>query len=325
MKEDVSFHDVLEAYKRIKSSVFRTPLYHSVALSKRIGVETYLKLECFQLTGAFKIRGAINKIYSLSKSELRKGLVTASSGNHGLAVSYAAKLHGSKATIVVPEKAVEEKIRAIQDYGAKVIKHGRNYDEAYVKALEIQKESGATFVHPFNDPLVIAGQGTIGLELLEDIPDIDTIIVPIGGGGLISGVSIAAKTLKPHIRIVGVQPEGAQAAYLSWKAGEIVEVDAVKTVADGLAAKKPLELTFNTIKRYVDEILLVSDEEIGEAVLTLLNLVHVLAEPSGAASTAALLSRYKPEPKEKVAVIVTGANISINYLASLLTQPKPTV
>jgi len=326
MKEDVSFQDILEANKRIKSLVFRTPLYHSVALSKRIGVETYLKLECFQPIGAFKIRGAINKIRSLSKSELRKGLVTASSGNHGLAVAYAAKLHGVKATIVVPENAVEEKIRAIEDYGAEVIKYGRNYDEAYVKALEIRKESGGTFVHPFNDPFIIAGQGTIGLELLEDIPDVDTIIVPIGGGGLISGVSIAAKTLKPNIKIVGVQPEGAPAVYLSWKTGKIVEVDSIKTVADGLAAKKPLELTFKIIKRYVDKILLVSDKEIGKAVLTLLNLVHVLAEPSGAASTAALLFRYKPKPKEKVAVIVTGANISINYLASLLKKPpKPTV
>jgi len=208
MREDVSFEDILEANKRIKSLVFRTPLYHSVALSKRIGVATYLKLECFQPIGVFKIRGAINKIRSLSKSELRKGLVTASSGNHGLAVAYAAKLHGVKATVVVPENAVEEKIRAIEDYGAEVIKNGRNYDEAYAKALEIRKESEATFVHPFNDPLVIAGQGTIGLELLEDIPDVDTIIVPIGGGGLIAGVSIATKTLKPSVKIVGVQPEG---------------------------------------------------------------------------------------------------------------------
>ena len=318
MKEDVSFQDILEAKRRIKSLVFRTPTYLSVALSKRTNVETYLKLECFQPIGAFKIRGAINKIRSLSKSELEKGLVTASSGNHGLAVAYAAKLHGAKATVVVPRNAVKEKVRLIEDYGAEVIKYGKNYDEAYSKALEIQKERKATFIHPFNDPFVIAGQGTVGLELLEDVPDIDTIIVPIGGGGLISGICIATKTVKPNIKIVGVQAEGAPAVYLSWKAGKIVEVNTVKTVADGLAAKKPLELTFKIIKRYVDEILLVSDEEIGEAVLALLNLAHVLAEPSGAASTAALLFKYKPKPREKVAVIVSGANISINYLASLL-------
>lgn len=324
MRENVNFQSILEAKNRIKSFVFRTPTYHSIAFSKRIGAKTYLKLECFQPVGSFKIRGAVNKVRSLSRSELKKGLITASSGNHGLAVAYAAKVHGARATVVVPENAVEEKVKAIEDYGAEVIRHGKNYDEAYFKALEIQKEKKAVFVHPFNDPFVIAGQGTIGLELLEDVPNIDSIIVPIGGGGLISGISIAAKTLKPNIKIVGVQSEGAPAVYLSWKAGKIVEVDSIKTVADGLAARKPLELTFRIIKQYVDDILLVSDEEIGEAVLALLNWAHVLAEPSGAASSAALLFRYKPKSKEKVAVVVTGANISMNYLASLLKQyPNP--
>jgi len=321
MNEAVSFQNVLEANKRIRSFVFRTPTYHSVALSKRTGAEVYLKLECFQPVGVFKIRGAVNKIRSLSKSELKKGLITASSGNHGLSVAYAAKIHGAKATVVVPENAVEEKVKAIEGYGAEVIKHGKNYDEAYSKALEIRKEREATFVHSFNDPFIIAGQGTIGLELLEDVPDLDTIIAPIGGGGLISGISVAAKTLKPNIKIVGVQPEGAPAVYLSWKAGKIVEVDSVRTVADGLAARKTLELTFKIIKRYVDDVLLVSEREIGDAVLTLLNRAHVLVEPSGAASSAALLFRYKPKPKEKVAVIVTGANISMDYLTSLLKQP----
>jgi threonine dehydratase len=175
-------------------------------------------------------------------------------------------------------------------------------------------------VHPFEDPFVIAGQGTVGLELLEDVPDLDTIIAPIGGGGLISGVSIAAKTLNPKLRIVGVQSEGAPAVYRSWRAGKIVEVDSVNTVADGLAARKPLELTFGIIKRYVNTVLLVSEEEIGEAVLALLHKAHILAEPSGAASLAALLFKYHPKPKEKVAVIISGANISIDYLASLLKQ-----
>jgi len=237
-----------------------------------------------------------------------------------LSVAYAAKIYGAKAIVVVPENAVKEKVEAIESYGAEVVKYGKDYDEAYSKALEIQKETGTTFVHPFNDPFVIAGQGTVGLELLEDVPDLNTIVVPVGGGGLICGISIAAKTLNPNIRLVGVQSEGAPAVYQSWKAGKIVEVDSVNTIADGLAARKPLDLTFRIIKRYVDDILLVTDQEIGEAVLALLYEAHILAEPSGAASSAALLFKYHAKPKEKVAVIVSGANISIDYLASLLKQ-----
>ena len=321
MKEDVvGFQAILEASRKIRTFVARTPTYRSVAFSQRTDAEVYLKLECFQPVGVFKIRGAVNRICSLSESELKKGLVTASSGNHGLAVAYAANIYGAKAIVVVPENAVKEKIKAIESYGAEVVKHGKDYDEAYSMALKIQKEAGTTFVHPFDDPFVIAGQGTVGLELLEDVPDLNTIIVPIGGGDLISGISIAAKTLNPNTRIVGVQPEGAQAIYLSWKAGKIVEVDSVNTVADGLAARKPLDLSFRIIKRYVDDILLVTEREIGQAVLALLHEAHILAEPSGAASVAALLFKYRPKPEEKVAVIVSGANVSTDYLASLLRQ-----
>jgi threonine dehydratase len=320
--EVVSFQNILEASKKIRNLVTRTPAYHSVVFSRRTGAEVYLKLECFQPVGAFKIRGTINKICSLSQSELKKGLVAASSGNHGLSVAYAAKIYETKAVVVVPENAVKEKVEAMESYGVEVIKYGRDYEEAYSKALEIQKKTKMTFVHPFNDPFVVAGQGTIALELLEDIPDLDTIIVPIGGGGLISGIAVAAKTLKPNIKIVGVQAEGAPAVYRSWKAGKIVEIDSVKTVADGLVARKPLDFTFRIIKRYVDDILLVTDQEIGEAVLALLREAHILAEPSGATSLAALLFKYHPESKEKVAVIISGANISISYLTSLLNKQK---
>ena len=321
MKEGaVTFQDILEANRKIRNFIIRTPAYMSVAFSRRTGAEVYLKLESFQPVGVFKIRGAINKIANLSHSELEKGLVTSSSGNHGLAVAYAAKIFGAKAVIVVPENAVQEKVEAIESYGAEVVKHGKDYDEAYFKALEIRKKTKTTFVHPFNDPFVIAGQGTIGLELLEDIPDLNTIIAPVGGGGLISGIAIAAKTLKPNIKIVGVQAEGAPAVYRSWKAGKIVETDSVETVADGLASRKPLDLTFRMMIRYVDDILLVTDQEIGEAVLALIREAHILAEPSGAASLAALLSRYNPKPREKVAAIISGANISIDYLASLLKK-----
>jgi len=326
MKEGaVSFQDILEANRKIRNFVIRTPTYMSVVFSRRTGAEVYLKLESFQPIGVFKIRGAINKICSLPPSELKKGLVTSSSGNHGLSVAYAAKIFGAKAVVVVPENAVKEKVEAIESYGAEVVKYGKDYDEAYSKALEIQKETKTTFVHPFNDPFVIAGQGTIGLELLEDVPDLDTIIVPVGGGGLISGIAIAAKTLKPYIKIVGVQAEGAPAMYRSWKAGRIVEVESVETVADGLASRKPLDLTFKIIRRYVDDILLVTDREIGEAVLALLREARILVEPSGAASLAALLFRYHPKPKEKVAVIISGANISVDYLTALLNEQKANI
>jgi threonine dehydratase len=321
MKEEVvSFRSILEARRKIGNLVTKTPTYLSNVFSQRTGAEVYLKLECFQPVGVFKIRGAVNKICSLSPSELERGLVTASSGNHGLAVAYAAKIYGAKAVVVVPENAVKEKVEAIESYGADIVKYGKDYDEAYSKALEIQREAGTTFVQSFEDPFVVAGQGTVGLELLEDVPDLDAIIVPVGGGGLISGISIAAKTLNPKLRIVGVQSEGAPAVYRSWRAGKIVEVDSVNTVADGLAARKPPDLTFGIIKRYVDTVLLVSEEEIGEAVLALLHDAHILAEPSGAASLAALLFKYHPKPEEKVAVIISGANISIDYLVSLLKQ-----
>ncbi|MFQ5999245.1 MAG: threonine ammonia-lyase [Candidatus Bathyarchaeia archaeon] len=323
MKEEVvSFQKILEARRKIRKFVTRTPTYLSVVFSQKTGAEVYLKLECFQPVGSFKIRGAVNKICSLSRSELEKGLVVASSGNHGLSVAYAAKIHGAKAVVVVPENAVKEKVEAIGNYGAGVVKYGKDYDEAYSKALEIQKKTKRTFVHPFNDPFVIAGQGTISLELLEDVPDLDAIIVPVGGGGLISGIAVAAKTLKPDIKIIGVQAEGAPAVYRSWKAGKIVEIDSVKTVADGLVARKPLDLSFRIIRKHVDDILLVTDREIGEAVLALLREAHILAEPSGATSLAALLFKYNPKPGEKVAVIVSGANISIDYLTTLLNEQK---
>lgn len=316
--EGVTFQNILEARNRIASFVVRTPTYPCVTISQELSADVYLKLEVFQPIRVFKIRGAFNKVCSLSPEERENGVVAASSGNHGLAVAYAAKTLGIKAIICVPEKAVEEKVKAIEGYGAEIIKFGKDYDEAYSKALEIQSKTKTAFVHAFNDPFVIAGQGTIGLELLEDVPDLDTIIIPIGGGGLLSGVATAAKTMKPNVRIVGVQAEGASAYYQSWKAGKIVELDSVHTVADGLAARKPMDLAFGILRRYVDDILLVSEDEIGEAVLTYLHKARLLVEPSGAASLAALLFKYHPKPKEKIALITSGGNISVNYLITLL-------
>lgn len=320
MHEDViSFQDILTANDTLEGFITQTPTYRSEIFTQRTGAEVYLKLECFQPTGVFKIRGAINKICNLSPAELKKGLITSSSGNHGLSVAYAAKIFGTKAVVVVPVNAVNEKVEAIERFGAEVVRYGKDYDEAHAKSLQLQQKTKTIFVHPFDDPLVIAGQGTVGLELLRAVPNLETIIVPIGGGGLISGICVAAKTLNPALKIVGVQPEGAPAVYRSWKAGRIVEVDSVKTAADGLAARKPLETTFRIITKYVSDILLVTEQEIGKAVLELITKAHLLTEPSGAAALAALLFQYQPTRNEKVALIISGANISTNYLATLLT------
>ncbi|MFQ6075184.1 MAG: threonine/serine dehydratase [Candidatus Bathyarchaeia archaeon] len=313
----ITLQDVLKAQNTIKGHVTRTPTQLSQALSQRTGAEVYLKLETVQPIRAFKIRGALNKISSLTPTERDKGVITASTGNHGLAVAYSARLFGLKAVIYVPEDAVEEKVDAIERLGAEVVRVGRDYQEAYLKSLESQRRTGATYLHSYNDPLVIAGQGTIGLELLEDVPDIDTVIVPVGGGGLISGVGMAAKTIKPNIRIIGVQAAGAPAMYDSWKEGRIVERP-VKTIADGLASRKPLKLTFEMVKRYVDDIVLVTDDEMVEAMRLLIREEHLLAEPSGAAALAALLFRHRPKPGEKVALIVSGANVSTDLLGEIL-------
>lgn len=314
---DVKLEDIKQASLRIKDYITSTPLQLSPILSQETESDVYLKLECYQSVGVFKIRGALNKILSLPESKLKNGLITASSGNHGIAVAYGAKVTQSRASVVVPDNAIEEKVKHIISYGGNVIKHGKNYDDAYCRAMEIRDETGEVFVHPFDDPFVIAGQGTIGLETVLKVPDLDTLIVPIGGGGLISGISIAAKTLSSKIKIVGVQSEGAPATYNSWKAGKIIELDSIKTIADGLAARKPSDLTFRIIKNRVDDILLVSDREIGEAVMKLLKDTNILAEPSGAAPLAALLFKYNPKPNEKIALIVTGRNISLKYLAGL--------
>ena len=295
-KVDVKLADILQASNRIKDHVTYTQVQLSPVLSREIGSDVYLKLECHQSIGVFKIRGALNKILSLPESKLKKGLITASSGNHGIAVAYGAKIAHSQATVVVPDNAIEEKVKYIRSYGGNVIKHGRNYDTAFKKAMEIQDETGEIFVHPFDDPFEVAAQGSIGLELLSKVPNLDTIIVPIGGGGLISGIAIAAKTLSSKIKVIGVQSEGAPSMYNSWKAGRILELDSIETIADGLAARKPSELTFKIVKNRIDDILLVSDQEIGLAVMKLLKDANILAEPSGAASLAAL-SKYHSRPE----------------------------
>jgi len=316
----VTLSAIQEARKRIFGIAYRTPLYYSPGLSARTGAAVYMKLECYQPIRVFKIRGAANKILQIPKADRDRGFVAASSGNHGLAISYMANRVGGKATIVVPTTAVEEKVAAIQEYGAEVVKHGLFHDQRMKKALEIQKETGCVFIHPFDDPDIIAGQGTIGLEIIEDLPDVDRVIVPIGGGGLISGISTAIKALKPSAKVIGVEPEKASSMFHSVRNNKITRLQDTSTIADGLAAREPGERTFAIVRQNVDEIQLVSEEQIEHAVAVVMKECHLTIEPSAAAAFSALLTKQGIGRGEKIAVVVSGGNISLKMLRNILDK-----
>ena len=271
---------------------------------------------------AFKIRGAANKILSLPEDKMKKGIITASSGNHGLAVSYIANKLKLHATIVLPENVVPEKLEMITSLGAKTVFFGKQQDERLRKALEIQNSEGLTFIEPFNDLEIIAGQGTCGLELVEDLPEVERVFVPIGGGGLISGIASAVKLVKSNdIKVIGVQPEGSPSMYKSMKSGVLSSIEESRTIADGLSVRKPGDLTFSFVKRFVDDIVLVRDEEIIDATSQLLTKEHVMAEPSGAAALSGLLKVRRETGKiEKSVAIVSGGNISKEMLKKIVSR-----
>ena len=285
----VKLQDVWEARENLTHIIHQTRLDLSFTFSELSGNEVYLKTENLQKTGSFKIRGAYNKIASLTPQEREKGVIAASAGNHAQGVAFGATKAGIPSTIVMPEGAPLAKVVATRGYGANVVLHGGVYDDAYQKALELQKETGATFVHAFDDPEVIAGQGTIGLEIVDELPDIDTILVPVGGGGLISGIAVAVKSLKPKVKIIGVEAQGAASVLASREKGELYALTSASTIADGIAVKCPGKLTFELIQEYVDDIVTVSDEEIASTMLLLLERAKLVAEGSGAAALAALV------------------------------------
>jgi threonine dehydratase len=317
----VTIEDIRKALERIKKFVYRTPLYSNIFLSKQTGAEIFVKLECYQPTGVFKIRGAFN--IELENYELIKklGIVTASSGNHGLSVAYAARTLGVDCLVVVTGGANPDKIRMIKLYGAKVIEDGPASDSIIKKAREISEETGRFFVPPFDDPSIIAGQGTCGIEMFEDQPQLDTVIVSVGGGGLISGVSTALKSLTKNCKIVGVEATGVPSLYESMKEGKLVTIENPKTIADGLLGQTIGKLNFEICIKNVDEVVLVSDDSMKQAVKSLLFDSHLLTEPSGAAPAAALLSGvYKPRPGEKIGLVISGGNISYRLLQQLLNE-----
>lgn len=316
----LSLHDIQKAQETIKDIVKKTDILESTKLSSITGANIYYKCENLQKTGSFKVRGACNKIANLTEKEKASGVIASSAGNHAQGVALGAKMNNIEATIVMPATAPLSKVTATKSYGANVVLEGLVYDDAYAKAVQIQKETGATFLHPFNDEYVIAGQGTIGLEIFEQMNNkVDTILCPIGGGGIIAGVAVAAKSLNPNVKIIGVQTANIPSMAESMKAGKVTTAFKSTSVADGISVKTVGELTFSIVKDLVDEVVLVEEDEIAEGLLFLMENQKVVAEGSGAVTTAALLSgKYKPKADENVVCIISGGNIDVNTLNKIV-------
>ena len=318
MKKLHKLYDFMEARERLNTVITKTKLIYSNIFSNETGNDVYIKPENLQRTGAFKIRGAYNKIAKLTEEEKKRGVIAASAGNHAQGVALAAQKLGIKAVIVMPKHTPLIKVEATKRYGADVILTGEVYDEAYEYAKKLQEKEGYTFVHPFNDEDVIEGQGTIALEVLEELPDADIILVPIGGGGLISGIASAAKLKNPLIKIIGVEPEGAASALEARKSHHVVELDEANTIADGTAVKKIGEITFDYIEKYVDDIVTVSDYELMAAFLVLVEKHKIVAENSGILAVAGL--KKLNVTGKKIISIISGGNIDVLTISSMINK-----
>ncbi|HXT37449.1 MAG TPA: threonine/serine dehydratase [Chloroflexota bacterium] len=315
----ISLDDVLRARAVIGDRLYRTPMLPQPALGDLTGVTLALKAELFQRTGSFKARGVLNKLASLGPEERSRGVIGMSAGNHAAALAFGAALEGIAATVVMPISAPASKVAATRAYGAEVILHGATSVEMVEEYERLVALRGQTPVHPFADPLVMAGQGTLALEILEDMPDLETVIVGIGGGGLIGGVATAIKELAPRVRVVGVEPEGAPGMTRALAAGKVVRLSSVETIADGLAAPFVSDLSLAVAHHYVDDVVLVSDPDIREAMVLLLEQAKLVAEPAGAAALAALLKgRAGVRTGAQVAVVVSGGNLDRARLKALL-------
>ena len=317
----LSLADVEDARQRVDEVARHTPLELSTTFSGLTDAEVYMKLETFQRTGAFKIRGAANRIGTLSEANKQRGVVTASAGNHAQGVALAATRAGVDSKIVMPEYAPVSKVKATRSYGGEVVLHGVDYDDAQTRAHEIEQQEQREYVHAFNDERVMAGQGTMGLEIVEDLPNFDTIVVPIGGGGLISGVATAVKGHLDDVRVIGVQASGASSAAASLEKGEVQELDSVDTIADGIATRAVGENSFEVIRERVDEIVTVSDETIALAVTQLLERSKTLVEGAGAVPLAALLEdAFEYEDGERIVTTLCGGNIDLNTLTTIIIR-----
>lgn len=320
----VSGADIEAAAARLQPLIRRTPLERQATLSQLTGEEVYVKLENFQKTGSFKIRGAFNKILRLNEAERRRGVIAASAGNHAQGVAYAAQRAGLRALIVMPRGAAVSKVAATKEYGAEVVLVGDTYDDASAHAQGLAAERGLTFIHAFDDPAVIAGQGTIGLEILADLPDVDVIVVPVGGGGLISGIALAARAAAGasgrRVRVIGVQAAGAPSMARSQAGGRPITLDDVHTIADGIAVKRPGGLTYSIVRQTVDELVTVDDEAIAAAILLFVERLKLVVEGAGAAAAAAVLSGKVRAPGQRVAVVASGGNIDVDMIARIIDR-----
>ncbi len=317
----ITLADIEAACRRIRDRVFLSPCAYTETLSRRTGCRLSLKLENLQMTGSFKERGALNKMLSLTESQRAAGVIAASAGNHAQGVARAAQVLGGKAVIVMPETAPLAKIQGVREFGAEIVLHGSGYDEAFVQAQVLQEQHGYTLIHAFDDPLVIAGQGTIGLELLEQAPDMDVVVVPVGGGGLIAGIAIAIKALRPEVRIIGVETQLLPAMRESLTAGCVKPLATVKTLADGIAVAKIGNYTLPIVQELVETVVTVSEEEIANAILVLLEREKTVAEGAGAVGVAALLAGRIPDSAgRQVVVVISGGNIDMTLLARIIER-----
>ncbi|MGL4761907.1 MAG: threonine ammonia-lyase [Sarcina sp.] len=308
---------IKNARKRISENIIKTPLMYSKSFSEICDNEVYIKCENLQITGAYKLRGALNKLSLLSEEDRKRGVICSSAGNHAQGVAYAASLYNISSTIVMPKTTPLLKVNSTKELGGNVVIHGDVYDDAFNKATELEEERNLKFIHPFNDIDIILGQGTIALELLEDLKDLDIVLCPIGGGGLISGISLALKEHNPNIKIIGVEAEGANSMQQSFINGRVTTLDKVRTIADGIAVKTPGDLTFTIIKDLVDEIITVSDKEIVEDFVLLSEKHKLIAEPSGVVSLSAL-KKLKNTQGKKIVSIISGGNIDMITMSSLI-------
>ncbi len=316
----ITLHDIEEAYHNLKGHIYHSPCVHTQSLSDMTGSQVYLKLENLQMTGSFKERGALNKLVTLTDEERKRGVIAASAGNHAQGVAYHAQRLGGKSIIMMPEATPLNKVTATKRYGAEVVLYGRNYDEAYDEAVYRQQEEGLNFIHAFDDYKVMAGQGTIGMEILQDGIEPDAVIVPIGGGGLISGIAVAIKEQFPACKVYGVEAKVAASMKASLDAQRIIPLKTSATLADGIAVKSVGHLTYPIVQHYVDEIILVDEEEIAAAILTLLEREKTMVEGAGATALAALAYHDLPIKDKRVALILSGGNIDINILSRIIER-----
>jgi len=317
----IALSEIVKAKRQISNTAIKTPCAFAPLLSQEVGAEVYLKKENLQITGAYKLRGAYNKIASLSDEERKRGVIAASAGNHAQGVAYSARSFDISATIIMPEATPLLKVTGTKALGAEVILHGDNYDEAYAYALTYAKEHGLTFIHPFEDPNVIAGQGTVALEMFDEINDLDVIVIPIGGGGLISGMSSAIKQIDPKVRVIGVCSAGAPAMYESFLAKKAINSQSVRTIADGIAVRDVSESNLAHILECVDEIVLVDDEEIAAAILFLLERQKLVVEGGGAAGVAAIMhQKFQFDKNTKIGTVLSGGNIDVQMLSIIIEK-----